>query len=315
MKTLIRTVLSVFPHVSVWWAPNFNNKHAILIGMNHPISIDFPALYKEFSKPEIRASLDEAALGRLSNVLGSFVADETALRAYAGDGPLNTDDNLLLPYGIPKNELKADQTVVGNLEALGRLGMSIVPYMHNLSEADRAAAGLDAYYAALPHVANAMKTYYAEKERGTEADFSQAAKGYETALEINPGDPAVEWLLTETKFFVALSAAHKLQKEGRYEAALEQYRGAVAIQPYSPSVYNAMAFCYAALNDRDGTIASLRKAVDLAPDFVVGLNNLALFYFRNGDLNGARETIAKALASSPYNADARRLARMIERGS
>ncbi len=314
MKTLIRTMLSVFPHVSVWWAPNFDNKHAILIGMNHPIRIDYPILKAEVSKPAVKASLDEVDLGAMASVLGAFVADETTLGPYSEGAPVNTDDNLLLPYGIPKNARSGERTLPENLDAFGRLSMTILPYVRNLSATERADIGIDPYYAARGHVLRGLKAYFQGKDQGEEAEakaFSESAGEYEAALRENPRDPAVKRLLAEMRFFGALSAGEALKRNGKYAMALAQFEGALAIQPMNPTAYNQIAICYDRMGVREKTIEYLTKALEVAPDFPVARNNLALYYWKTGDAGRAREELGKSLEFSPYYAESRRISKLI----
>ncbi len=314
VRTLLHTMMSVFPHVSVWWAPNYDNKHMILVGTNYEIRIDYSVLKDELEKPAIRESLEEVGLGGITAVLGTFAADETTLRAFAGDAPLNTDDNLRLPYGIPRNAQRNDETVPGNLEVFERMSLPILPYVHNLTDAERTRIGIDAYYAARPHVLRGMRAYYlASIQQGAEEGFAGAEREYEAALAANPQDPAVRWLLDEARFYEALAAADVSMRSGKPAKALDDLEAARRIQPASPSVHNSMAFAYFAMGRRDMATDSLRKALEIAPDFVVARNNLAMLYWKSGEADRAEQEVRRALEDNPNNADALRLARLIAR--
>jgi spermidine synthase len=313
MRTLIRTLASVFPHVSVWWAPNYENKHAILIGTNHPLDNVYPTLKEEFSKPTIRASLDEVDLGDMARLLGTFVADETTLGDYARGAELNTDDNLHLSYQIPRNPRKGDETVPENLEAFARLGRSIVPYVRNLSPDERSRIGIDRHYAARTHVLSAMASYYRAKEGGEEGGFAEASSEYELALQATPDDPVLRRLLAEMKFFGGRARAEALSRTGKYAAAVAEYSSLIEIVPNNPWTYNSIAVCLDAMGRRRMAGEYLRKALEIAPDLVVARTNLAVHYWKERDLDSARREIAAAYGFNPLDVRVRRTAQLIER--
>jgi len=307
-------MLSVFPHVSVWWAPNFENKHAILVGTNHPIRIDYPTFKAEAELPAIRASLAEVDLDRIAGLLGTFVADETTLRPYAAGAPLNTDDNLLLAFRIPKNPRTGDSTVPENLEAFERIGMSIVTYLHGLTDEERQAIGIDAHQRARPNVLRAMTAYYRAKEGGPDTLYAEAAREYDKALRIDPGDRPVKRLYDEMRFFGARATAEAHSRAGRPALALAEYRNSLTIRPDNPWTYNSIAVCYSAMGRPDLAEAALVKALEIAPDFVVARNNLALHHWQIGNADAARRELRRSLEVNPFDAEAQRIARLIARG-
>ena len=308
MKTLVNTMLAVFPHVSIWWAPNFQNKHAILIGTNHPISIDYAAFKAEATLPEIRRSLAEIDLDSLDDLLGTFVADETTLREWAAGAPVNTDDNLLLAFGIPKNTRIGDETVPENLDAFARMGRSIVPYLHGLSDDERQAIGIDAHDQARANVLRAMSAYYRAKTGGPASLYAESIREYEEALRIDPVAPAVRRLYDEMRFFQARAAAEEHTAAGRFDLALAEYNRSLSIRPGNPWALNGVAICHAALGNADDAAAALRQALEAAPGFAVARTNLALYYWKVGDKEAARRELRISLEQNPFDVETNRVA-------
>lgn len=89
---IVRTFLEAFPHATLWLAGD------LLIGSPGPLRVDAARLEERLADPAARAALAEVGLNRPQDVLTHFRADAAELRAYAGPGPLLTDDRPLLEY-------------------------------------------------------------------------------------------------------------------------------------------------------------------------------------------------------------------------
>jgi len=87
-EMIVRTFRTVFPHASVW----LNSHYTILLGGPEPLRVDFDLVREKLESPEVRAALDEVDLGDAVSLLGTLALDESATAAYAGEGPINTDD-------------------------------------------------------------------------------------------------------------------------------------------------------------------------------------------------------------------------------
>jgi spermidine synthase len=91
-RALLRTFLAAFPYVTAW------SDGALVLGSERPYAIDPLAgrrLLAERLSGRARASLDSLGLTSPEAVLGLFTATDAELRAYAGDGPIVSDDH---PY-------------------------------------------------------------------------------------------------------------------------------------------------------------------------------------------------------------------------
>jgi tetratricopeptide (TPR) repeat protein len=66
-----------------------------------------------------------------------------------------------------------------------------------------------------------------------------------------------------------------LDRQGRFDEAIERYRDAVAEHPDSPAAHNDLALCYARGGRLDESVETLARAVSLKPDNELYRNNLA----------------------------------------
>ncbi len=91
-KMMIRTFLSVFPHVSLWLTSD------LLIGSREPITLDLAETADRFASPRAREALASAGFDSPEAAAAAFVATREELEAYVGDGPILTDDRPVIEY-------------------------------------------------------------------------------------------------------------------------------------------------------------------------------------------------------------------------
>ena len=91
-KTMVRTFLSVFPHVTLWLTAD------LLIGSQEPIALDLEATARRFDSPAAREAMRAAQFNDPPSVAAAFVATREELEAFVGDGPILTDDRPVIEY-------------------------------------------------------------------------------------------------------------------------------------------------------------------------------------------------------------------------
>jgi spermidine synthase len=91
-KTMLRTYLSVFPHVTLWLTAD------LVIGSREPIVLDLAETARRFESPRARAALLQGGFGSPEDVAGAFVATRDELERFVGDGPILSDDRPFIEY-------------------------------------------------------------------------------------------------------------------------------------------------------------------------------------------------------------------------
>jgi spermidine synthase len=91
-KTMLRTYLSVFPHVTLWLTAD------LVIGSREPIVLDLAETARRFESPRARAALLQGGFGGVDDIAGAFVATREELEAFVGDGPILSDDRPFIEY-------------------------------------------------------------------------------------------------------------------------------------------------------------------------------------------------------------------------
>ena len=93
--------------------------------------------------------------------------------------------------------------------------------------------------------------------------FDEATGQYQVALEIDPNSAKAHFGLGEI-----------LTKQRQLDPAMEQYFLALKSNPNIPEAHYKLAALYSAKQDTLSTISQLQQAIELAPDYVLALNNL-----------------------------------------
>ena len=99
-KIIVRTFQSVFPHASLWITHGIDEQgrsgtYSLLAATPGPLKIDVAKLRDRLNAEAVRRDLEPFGLHTPAGFLDTFLCAEEALRHWAGEGPVNTDD---LPY-------------------------------------------------------------------------------------------------------------------------------------------------------------------------------------------------------------------------
>jgi spermidine synthase len=102
-ELIVRSFLQVFPHATLWLSGD------LLVGSMTPQRFSPAELDARLADPKARASLAGVGFNRAQDVLAQYRGGTAELRAYAGDGPVLTDNRPLLEYflSLPVEELQA----------------------------------------------------------------------------------------------------------------------------------------------------------------------------------------------------------------
>ncbi|MCC7367326.1 MAG: fused MFS/spermidine synthase [Chloroflexi bacterium] len=91
-KTMLRTYLAVFPHVTLWLTAD------LVIGSREPIQLDMAETAKRFESPRAREALRQAGFGGVEEVPEAFVATRDEIAEFVGPGPILSDDRPFIEY-------------------------------------------------------------------------------------------------------------------------------------------------------------------------------------------------------------------------
>jgi len=91
-RMIARTFLSVFPYTTVWAGGS------LLVGTTQPLQLRRSDFERKLQTPGVSDGLRELGVTSFDQLRGLFTAGPDELRAFAGPGPLLTDDWPLVEY-------------------------------------------------------------------------------------------------------------------------------------------------------------------------------------------------------------------------
>ena len=183
-KMIVRTFIDVFPHTTLWYkyTPDF----VILIGTQEPLTID----YKNFIERARIASISEGlAADDLDgmSLLDSFMMGPAAVREYAGEGPIHTDNRPRLEFF--KGEALVN-TTAQNIKGMAKYRERVTPYLTNygatLEAQKQTRQKIDTYFNATQKLIQGQIAY-------ANAQYDAAAALMNEAVTINPIDETIRY--------------------------------------------------------------------------------------------------------------------------
>ena len=183
-KMIVRTFIDVFPHTTLWYkyTPDF----VILIGTQEPLTID----YKNFIERARIASISEGlAADDLDgmSLLDSFMMGPAAVREYAGEGPIHTDNRPRLEFF--KGEALVN-TTAQNIKGMAKYRERVTPYLTNygatLEAQKQTRQKIDTYFNATQKLIQGQIAY-------ANAQYDAASALMNEAVTINPIDETIRY--------------------------------------------------------------------------------------------------------------------------
>jgi spermidine synthase len=123
LRTIVRTFVAAFPYGAAFLAGYNADRPALgLVGAEEPLVLDLPWMERRVGRGPAYQVLvrQEQALYDDFALLGTFVADRTALARFAGPGPLNSDDRPLVRFGAPRLAYTDQHDPAGRLQLVLR---------------------------------------------------------------------------------------------------------------------------------------------------------------------------------------------------
>jgi spermidine synthase len=97
VRLVMRTMRETFPHATTWVGP----QDLVMVASRRPLTPDLSRLAERMARPEVKEDLRRVLCDEPFVLLAKQVHSDEGQRAFAGEGPVNTDDANLLEYASP----------------------------------------------------------------------------------------------------------------------------------------------------------------------------------------------------------------------
>ncbi|MGQ9629366.1 MAG: fused MFS/spermidine synthase [bacterium] len=322
-KMMLRTFQSVFPHTSLWYANNSLNKHALLVGTEEKLKIDFKMLKGKLWDEKIGRDLSDIHIDDIYALLDSFVMDEESVKLYVGPGALNTDDHPRLEFSIARSwlgltELLQDKMRLENLMGISRLRG--LPPLVNVGETQGEIAAVKErlwrYFSGTGHL---IRGHLLEI-RGM---GKEAVDEYRMVLQINPEDKDARYLLDglldheEKNLKEAIRSnpedgeAHGrlgvlYQERGMLDEAISEYKKVIEVDSsLAPIAHGRLGDIYQEKGMLEEAISEYKEVIRADPGLAVMAHiRLGTIYQKKGMREEAIDEFKRALEIDPNNVEA-----------
>ena len=186
LKIIVRTFMEVFPNATIWYkyTPDF----ALLIGAPERLKINYQRLMERSQMLRVYEVLATDDLDGMS-LLDSFMMGEKAVRAYAGDGPIHTDNHPYLEFFQSRALVN---TTHKNLAGLAKYRERSTPYLANygrtMSDKIEVRKRIDLYFDATQKLIEGQIEY-------AKGEYEKAVGVLNQAIAINPDDYTIRYNL------------------------------------------------------------------------------------------------------------------------
>ena len=179
LKMIVRTFIEVFPNATLWYkyTPDF----AILVGTPERLKINYQRLMERAQMPRVHEALVNDDLDGMS-LLDSFMMGEEAVRAYASDGPVHTDNHPRLDFFQSGTLVNTTyKNIVGLAKYRERCTPHLVNYGRTMSDKIAVRQQIDLYFDATQKLIEGQIEY-------AKGDYEKAVGLLNQAVAINPND-------------------------------------------------------------------------------------------------------------------------------
>ena len=264
-----------FQNATLWYkyTPDF----AILIGTPERLKINYQRLMERTQVPRVHEALASDDLDGMS-LLDSFMMGEKAVRAYAGDAPVHTDDYPRLEFFQPRALVN---TTHKNIAGLAKYRERSTPYLANygrtMSDKIEARKRIDLYFDATQKLIEGQIEY-------AKGDYEKAVGVLNQAVAINPNDYTIRYNLGAA---VELANEDYQEELKETEKALKQ---ALQSNPQDVQKQVELGITYELQGELEKSAAAFEEALKFDPTRVELYSLLGPIYERQERYDEALHT-------------------------
>ena len=318
LKMIMRTFIEVFPNATIWYkyTPDF----AILIGTPEQLKINYKRLMERAQMPRVHEALAADDLDGMS-LLDSFMMGGQAVRAYAGDGHIHTDNHPQLEFFQPRTLVN---TIHKNIAGLAKYRERSTPYLANygrtMSDKIEVRKRIDLYFDATQKLIEGQIEY-------AKGEYEKAVGVLDQAIAINPDDYTIRSnlgaavVLANKDYQKELEQTEKVLKQalqsnprdvqkqvelgityelqGELAKAANAFEEALKYDPNRPELYSLLGPIYERQERYDEALRTYHRLEELEPNLpaIIFGAMASIYHFHKKMLPEALQYAQKALAA------------------
>lgn len=313
---VLKTFQSVFPYSLLWMAPNCINKQVVLMGSTEPINLDFQAIEKKLSDPQIKSDLAAVNINSAYDLLDCLVLDPQGIKQISQDAPLNSDDHPILEFSrraIRSRDMCAAQNLAKILTHRPDAKSLLVNLPEDITKEKDVEENLRRHELASGDFLRGMLAFYqGQPKEGMEIllngsrlvpqsnlasqffkDMDLVTTQLAVAAQQHPDNPEAQLQLIRQQI-----------SQSNYAEALKYLRKLQNRFPQNPLIYYESARCYLSQSKLDSTKMDLEKSLELNPGMSGSWYFLGEVFRRQNRPEKALNAFQKALSIDPRTYEA-----------
>jgi spermidine synthase len=313
---VLKTFQSVFPYSLLWMAPNCINKQVVLMGSTGPIKLDFQAIEKKLSDPQIENDLAAVNINSAYDLLDCLVLDSQGIEQISKDAPLNSDDYPILEFSrraIRSRDMCAAQNLAKILTHRPDAEALLVNLPNDSAMEKDVGENLRRHELASGDFLRGMLAFYqGQPEEGMDIllngsrlvpqsnlasqffkDMDLVTTQLAVAAQQHPNNPEAQLQLIRQQI-----------SQSNYAEALKYLQKLQNRFPQNPLIYYESARCYFSQSKLELAKRDFEKSLELNPDMSGSWYFLGEIFRRQNRPEKALTTFQKALNIDPRTYEA-----------
>jgi spermidine synthase len=309
LRSIVATFLSVFPHGTLWLV---GDADVLLVGSTEPLEARIGGIAAAMQRPSVAADLASVGVKGPFSVTSLFIASGDALKTWASDAPLQTDDRSALEFSGPRSIFGTVRD--DNAEALRELSAraqkppAVARALAEVTPEDLRDRGLmnfkaDAHRPAYDDLAKALESNPNDTAAldGLLRASATTSRSYDvqTRLTKLAADPANRG--------AQLALSRLLASQGNIDAALRLPTTQLQANPADVPALEQLASILLDVGDASRLEPVVQRLVKEAPKNTWSHYYAASLFFLQGRFDISLQGARNAVAADPTNAKAHNL--------
>lgn len=271
-KILLRTFQSVFPATTVWYNNNWKSQNALLIGfVNENQFIDFNLMQNRINQPNIHASLSQALMENIYEILDCFIMGPEVVEKITGGVRINQKNRPFIEFSSAR---LIDDPILSyqKIQLFKSYREFVYPYLTNI----------DSTFKQRQAVKFVLDNYFQNAGDILDAISYEILNEYDLALQV-------------------YRAIHIKNKSDQSACRFlnQHFNPYLISSPQTPAEFAENAKIFYQKGNYEKSISNFQKALEIDDTYIPAYFGLGLNYEILGSLDDAKKMYRKTLLLKP----------------